>query len=127
MLPQVKVGTMTALPIPAVCVSAVRVEGEGQDSASIPGLALAEAARGENDEALVWEVASNPYLGWVWLDRLAERMLACDGENATVDRMIDRIVYQLYGLSKEEIALVEQVRGAYPRTAPTRHTSSSLL
>ena len=41
------------------------------------------------------------------LDGLRAELAAVQGQIAQTDRLIDQIVYQLYGLTEEEIALVE--------------------
>ncbi|HEX6510277.1 MAG TPA: hypothetical protein VF221_21820, partial [Chloroflexota bacterium] len=44
---------------------------------------------------------------WEQLEALAAALLSCGGADAGLDRSIDRLIYDIYGLSPEEIAIVE--------------------
>ncbi len=46
--------------------------------------------------------------GWVWRERLERQIQACPEHGRGVtDKAIDGLVYQLYGLTEEEIKIVE--------------------
>ncbi len=93
-LPQVKVGRIKALPLPDVCSLPV------SNGACLPGDDL-------DDRALVWQLERDPRSAWAYLDRLADVLLQAAGRDPRADALVDRIVYRLYGLTPEEIALVE--------------------
>ena len=93
-LPQVKVGRIRVLPLPEACVA----QGLGAFSIDVSFL---EA------EALLARAQADPLFAWVCLDRLAALLLTAEGRDAALDSLVDQIVYRLYGLSPDEIALME--------------------
>ena len=44
------------------------------------------------------------------------RVTTIERQIEATDRQIDRLVYELYGLTEEEIAIVEETTGGKPRT-----------
>jgi hypothetical protein len=94
LLPQVKVGRLLALPVPKV--SAVPLKEDDRRRARN----MIEAG---DWEELIERVAVDSVLGWACLELLAQSLLA----DPSPPGPIDRIVYCLYGLTPQEISLVE--------------------
>jgi len=95
-LPQVKVGRIKDLPIPRVC--------------ALPFLVNLHAyCGGFESDSPVHQTQSDPHLAWLSLHHLANVLLRSQGRDPGASALVDRIVYRLYGLTPEEIALVEAV------------------
>lgn len=99
-LPQVKVGRMAALPIPAVCSSPLP-----EDVCADAELTIAEALHGE-EQALIARTERDPLFAWACLDRLTGLLLQANGQDAALDRLVDQVVHRLYGI-QEDIAASE--------------------
>ncbi len=95
--PQVKVGRLLALPLPAVC------------SMALPTDLLAKARAAMESEAgdLVQQARDDPPLAWACLHVLAGRLLSAKGDDEVAEALIDRLVYGLYGLDQQAIDLVD--------------------
>jgi hypothetical protein len=93
-LPQVKVGRIKDLPVPRVCSCPFPVN-------------LHEDCGGVENGSLVSQTSNNPHLAWLSLHHLANNLLRAEGRDPGASALVDRIVYGLYGLTPEEVALVE--------------------
>lgn len=103
-LPQVKVRTILRLPLPAVSSSPIP-----------PDLLLAVENRLANDaDGLVRDAARDCAVAWAALDRLAEHLLQSEGRNVHLERLVDRIVEELYGVTEGERLLYRTGRAAAP-------------
>jgi hypothetical protein len=102
LLPQVKVGTVLALPVPGICSSPL--------SGGLLGEAQAYLSCREPDHtlALLARTGEDPAFGWACLGGLAVKMLDRQGRDSGVDALIDQIVCRLYGLSTQDIAVVQE-------------------
>jgi hypothetical protein len=111
-LPQVKVGTILRLPLPAVSASPLP-----------PGiLASVEEGLAEDVPGLLSATTRSPMLAWAALDRLAERMLQTGGQDPGHDGLIDIIMENLYGVTEGEQTILLPAAADDPRSTrrPTR-------
>lgn len=95
--PQVKVGRLLALPLPAVCSMALTADL----------LAKARAAIESKADRLVQQAREDPPLAWACLHLLAVRLLSTEGDDEAAEALTDSLVYGLYGLDQQAIDLVE--------------------
>ncbi len=114
--PQVKVGRLLALPLPAVCSLALTTDLR----------AKARAALESEANRLIQQARDDPPLAWACLEVLAGRLLITEGGDEAAEALIDSVIYGLYGLDQRAIDMVE---GAYTRrpvrSNPTAETSSN--
>jgi hypothetical protein len=92
-LPQVKVGRIKDLPVPDVCALPLPVDS----------LASCGSSEGSSPAS---QTPDDPHLEWLSLHYLANALLQVEGRDRGASEQVDRIVYRLYGLTPDEVALV---------------------
>jgi len=102
--PQVKVGRLLALPLPPVCEMALTTDL----------LSKARAAMESEADDLLRYGRDDPSLAWACLDVLAGHMLDTEGGDEGAAALIDPLVYSLYGLDQQAIAMVEGICARHP-------------
>lgn len=95
LLPQVKVGMVAQLPVPVASGGSVDPD---------LGAEMRRLPVGEEERLL--ETARDAAGAWTLLDCLAERLLSLEGADSRLDRLIDRVVERLYGLTDGERDLI---------------------
>jgi hypothetical protein len=96
LLPQVKVGRLTALPLPAMCTRSLSLDIV-QDAEQAVSTALED-----KNQSLLQRASSDPIFSWAALDRLAQLLLQVGGQDRRIDDLIDHLVCLSYGLTAEE-------------------------
>ncbi len=95
--PQVKVGRLLALPLPAVCEMALTTDLVAQARAAMESAA----------DRLPRQARDDPPLAWACLHVLAGRLLSAKGDDEAASALIDRLVHSVYGLDQQAIDLVD--------------------
>jgi hypothetical protein len=105
-LPQVKVGRLLALPIPALCAVPLPLGLIQEAERAI------SAAREDGSARLLQRAADEPVFAWTVLDRLAGLLLQAEGQDEGIDALIDQVVYRFYGLTGAEMGMISTLSAA---------------